>query len=238
MAESIKNNYLSVLESIEKSARMAGRPAADVKLVVVTKGQPLEKIRAVLAAGATRLGENYAEEAIAKIQDLPPGMRPEWHMIGHIQSRKARIVSEYFDWVHSLDSVRLAARLNKYAETGGRSLPVLLEFNISGEPTKSGFPAWEKSMWPALLAEIAAIVECKNLQINGLMVVPPYDPEPEASRPYFRLARELREYLGQNYPREYWRELSMGMSNDYQVAIQEGATIVRLGQAILGERQS
>ncbi|HSF79762.1 MAG TPA: YggS family pyridoxal phosphate-dependent enzyme [Anaerolineales bacterium] len=237
MAEIIQQNFQRVLSHISTAASKVGRTIGDVKLVVVTKGQPLEKIIAVLAVGANRLGENYAEEAISKIQNIPAEFQPEWHMIGHIQSRKARNVCEKFDWVHSLDSLKLATRLNHFAHEFERKLPVLLEFNVGGESTKSGFLAQEQSKWPDFLLDIEAILELPSLQVCGLMVIPPFDPDPEAARPYFRQARLLREYLKKNIPSCEWYELSMGMSNDYEIAIQEGATIVRIGQAILGERK-
>jgi len=237
MEEIIQHNYQQVLDKIHRAARLSDRDPQEVKLVVVTKGQPMRKIRSVLAAGAQRLGENYVEEAVLKMQELKSELQPEWHMIGHIQSRKARGACEHFDYIHSLDSLKLAARLNHFADQLGRRVPVLLEFNVSGEATKYGFQAWDKSMWPGLLAEIEAILEFQNLLVSGLMVMPPYFPNPNTVRPYFRCGRELREYLSKHVPQGNWRELSMGMSNDFEVAIQEGATIVRIGQAILGERQ-
>jgi len=237
MEEVIQQNFHQVWDRIDRAARQSGRDPGKVKLVVVTKGQPMEKIRAVLVAGAQRLGENYVEEAASKMQELKSEPRPEWHMIGHIQSRKARSVCELFDYIHSLDSLKLAARLNRFAGELGRRMPVLLEFNISGEATKSGFQAWDKSMWSGLITEIKAILEFRNLVVSGLMVMPPYDPDPDSVRPYFRLGRELRDYLSKHVSQGTWRELSMGMSNDFEVAIQEGATFVRIGEAILGKRQ-
>ncbi len=236
MPDSIRQNFQQVMERIHNAALQRGRDPEDVMLIVVTKGQSLEKVEAVLAAGAERLGENYVEEAMSKIQDVQTVSQPEWHMIGHIQSRKARAVCEYFDWIHSLDSVKLGKRLNHFASQAMRRLPVLLEFNVSGEGTKSGFEAWDKTKWPELLADIEAILGFQNILVSGIMVIPPFDPDPEAARPFFRCARELRDFLSEKTSQGIWLELSMGMSNDFEVAIQEGATYVRIGQAILGER--
>lgn len=234
----IQQNFYRVVERIYKAAYQSGRDPDEVKLIVVTKSQPLEKIQSALAAGAKRLGENYVEEANLKIQSVQYEYQPEWHMIGHIQSRKAKAVCESFDWIHSLDSVKLAMRMNRIAQEAGRILPVLLEFNVSGEKTKFGFDASEKTRWPELNADIEFILGFRNLLVKGIMVMPPFDPDPETARPFFRKACELRDYLIKSNPEGKWLELSMGMSNDYEVAIQEGATFVRIGEAILGPRVS
>lgn len=235
MEQVIKFNYERVLDRIARAAKLAGRDPDSVRLMVVTKGQPLEKVNAVVDAGARILGENYAEEALPKIQALL-GAGISWHMIGHVQSRKAKLVCEYFDYVHSLDRVKLARRLERFATEQGRQLPVLLEFNLSGEATKSGWPVWEESRWAEVLAEIEQVLACPHLKVRGLMTIPPLSNDPEASRPYFRRLRELRDDLARLFPQVSWSELSMGMSADFEVAIAEGATFVRLGRAILGPR--
>jgi pyridoxal phosphate enzyme (YggS family) len=159
-------------------------------------------------------------------------------MIGHVQSRKARAVCEQFACLHSLDSLKLAARLDRFAGELKRCLPVLLECNVSGEETKFGLPAYREESWENLLPEIDAILALPNLQIRGLMTMAPFLADPEETRPYFRRLRRLLEYFDRQYPRPEWRELSMGMSADFEAAIQEGATLVRIGTAILGERTS
>jgi len=232
---SIENNYNHVLKNIEKSARKVGRDAGSVKLLVVTKGQPIETVRAVVAAGACFLGENYVEDAVPKIGALVDE-NLEWHMIGHVQSRKARTVSSHFAWVHSIDRLKLARRLDHFCEELGRVMPVLLECNVSHEASKFGWPAWNEDRWPELVNQIFQLLEFPNLEIRGLMTMPPYDPEPEKSRPYFEKLRRLRDYLAGQFPQINLSELSMGMSGDYQVAVQEGATIVRVGTAIVGQR--
>ncbi len=235
LAADIRSRYLSVLERIDRAARQSGRDPAAVRLVVVTKTRPLEVVQAVISAGAHYLGENYAEEAVPKIQAVS-GQGVEWHMIGHLQSRKAGLVCEHFDYLHSLDSLKLAERLSRLALENGRRLPVLLQFNVSGEASKSGWDAWQESSWPGLLDEIAQILAFPGLDVRGLMTMPPLDLDPESTRPHFQRLRRLQEYLASQFPAANWHDLSMGMSNDFEVAVQEGATWVRVGQAILGPR--
>ncbi len=232
----VADNYYRVLERIDRAAASAGRNPQDVRLVVVTKGHPVGVIREAVQAGATMLGENYVEEALPKIQacsDLP-GL--EWHMIGHVQSRKAHEVSEHFPWVHSVDSLKLARRLSHYSAHLKRSTQVLLECNVSGEETKYGWKASDPLTWEQLLPEFEQIVQLPGLNVTGLMTMAPFLPDPEDARPFFRRLRALRDHLSKCIPSVSWNDLSMGMSADYEVAVQEGATLVRIGQAILGPR--
>ncbi len=233
--QEIVRRYHHVLERIHRAARAAGRDPDEVRLVVVTKAQPLERIQAVVQAGARDLGENYPEEALPKIQALAShGIR--WHMIGHLQRRKAPIVVEHFHMMHSVDRLKIARRLERLLASTGRVLPVLLEFNVGGEATKHGWPAWDPDLWPRWADEVAEILEMPHLRVQGVMAIPPWNPDPEASRPYFRRLRELRDWLARRFPQASWEHLSMGMSHDFEVAIQEGATWVRIGSAILGPR--
>ena len=233
--ESIKANYVRVLERMAAAARRAGRPPEAVRLVVVTKGQPVEKARAAIAAGARDLGENYPEEGVGKMEVLAqPDLR--WHMIGHVQRRKARLVIAHYDMLHSLDRLPLAQRLETLAAEAGRVLPVLLEFNVGGEASKFGWPAWDETQWEALLPDVEAVVAFPHLEVRGVMTVPPPVDTPEAARPYFRRLRALRDFLARRFPQASWDELSMGMSADFEMAVEEGATIVRVGTAILGPR--
>lgn len=195
MISRIQENYEKILGRIEQAARSAGRGVDEVRLVVVTKGQPLEKIQAVIEAGARQLGENYAEEGIEKIQSLEAQEGLEWHMIGHVQTRKARLVCEHFAWVHSLDSLKLAERLDRFAGELQRKLPVLIECNVSGEESKFGFPAWQEESWDELGQAISPMMQFNNLQVRGLMVMAPYSTDPEAARPYFIRARRLSDTL-------------------------------------------
>lgn len=237
-ATSVFENYRHVLKRIDLAARLSGRGPEQIRLVVVTKGQSIDKVRQVVSAGARLLGENYVQEALPKINELKVEFDLEWHMIGHIQSRKAKLVINNFDWVHTVDSLRLATRLNRFAGEVGKRLPVLLEFNLSGEDSKYGWMACNELEWEGLTDEIAPIIKLSNLDVRGVMTMAPYFTEAELSRPYFIRLRELSEFLASRFPTSSWKELSMGMSTDYEIAIQEGATIVRIGTAILGERSN
>jgi pyridoxal phosphate enzyme (YggS family) len=233
----IRDNYHYTLEQIAVSARKSGRNPEDVRLVVVTKSQPLEVAQAAMEAGVRILGENYPEEGVTKIQSLPHQTGVEWHMIGHVQSRKARLVAEHFELLHSLDSLKLAQRLDRFAAECGRVLPVLLEFNVGGEESKSGWDASDKSLWSTLHPDIQSILDLPNLRVQGLMTMPPLGEDAEDSRRFFLHLRLLRDHLASTFPQADWRELSMGTSADYTVAVEEGATLVRVGTAIVGERR-
>ena len=237
LVESIRERYLSTLEKIADAANRVGRNPDSVKLVVVTKSQPIEVVRAAIEAGARILGENYPEEGVTKLQSMAGVSAVEWHMIGHVQSRKAQLVAGNFNLLHSLDNLKLAKRLDRFCGEAGRSLPTLLEFNLGGEGSKSGWPAWDESQWPLLLDELSSIIALPNLQVRGLMVMPPLGVDAEFSRPYFQKLKRLQEYLALQFPKVNFSELSMGTSADFEVAVQEGATLVRVGTAIVGVRQ-
>ncbi len=228
---------MQVMDRIASAARSAGRDPDTVRLVVVTKAQPLEVVRSVIEAGATIVGENYPEEAVEKVQALGSQTAVEWHMIGHVQGRKAALVAEHFALVHSLDSLKLAQRLDRFAGELGRTLPVLLEFNVGEEATKSGWMAAREDRWEELLPALASLLALPHLQVRGLMVMPPLGQKAEESRPYFQRTRRLQEWLGRQLQEDRWRELSMGTSLDYEAAVEEGATLVRVGTAITGPRQ-
>jgi len=235
-AASIHERFLKVMDRINAAARASGRDPDSVRLVVVTKAQPLEVVRAVIEAGAEIVGENYPEEAVGKLQSLGPQTGVEWHMIGHVQSRKAGMVAGNFSLVHSLDSLKLAGRLDRFAGDLGHTLPVLLEFNMGGEQTKSGWNASDEDRREELLPPISAIMELPNLSVRGLMVMPPLGETADASRPFFQQTRRLQEWLMERLPGLNAAELSMGTSLDYETAVQEGATLVRVGTAITGPR--
>ncbi len=237
LVESIRSRYLETLEKIAVAARSVGRDPESVRLVVVTKAQPVEVVRAVIEAGAPILGENYPEESVKKIQYLGQFSAVEWHMIGHVQSRKAQLVAVNFNFLHSLDGLKLAGRLDRFCAEARHVLPTLLEFNVGGEDSKSGWSAWDEAQWPALLEEIAAVIAFPNLQIRGLMTMPPLGQTAEFSRPFFQKLKRLQAYLSSQFPNTDFSELSMGTSSDYEVAVQEGATLVRVGTAIVGPRQ-
>jgi pyridoxal phosphate enzyme (YggS family) len=237
LVSSIRENYQFTLDQIATAARKSNRDPSEIRLVVVTKSQPMEVAQAAIEAGVRILGENYPEEGVIKIQSLAEQTGVEWHMIGHVQSRKARLVADHFALLHSLDSLKLAQRLDRFAAENNRSLPVLLEFNVGGEASKSGWDASEESRWKALLPDVSSILELAHLHVLGLMTMPPLETNPDDSRRYFQRLRSLRDHFAAQFPRADWHELSMGTSADYTVAVEEGATLVRVGTAIVGARQ-
>ncbi len=236
LVDSIRERYEQTLQRIAAAAKSVGRDPASIRLVVVTKSQPREVAEAAIQAGAKILGENYPEEAVEKIQSIAAQSAVEWHMIGHVQSRKARLVPANFNLMQSLDSLKLAERLDRFAAEAGRVLPVLLEFNVGGEDSKSGWPAADESRWDELAASLKPVFGLSHLEVRGLMVMPPIGDAAEASRPYFQSARRLQSFLRERLPQVAWSELSMGTSTDFEVAVQEGATLVRVGTAIVGPR--
>jgi len=201
--------------------------------MAVSKTFPADRIREAYRTGLRVFGENRVQEFAAKaeaVRDLPDA---EWHLIGHLQSNKAAKAVELFGAVDSVDSVRLAEKLNSAAQSTGKLLPVLIEINVGGEEAKSGI-APESSELEAMLERVPV---WKNLQIRGLMTVPPYTDDPEGARPYFRKLREMRAAIaGRQLPSVSMDVLSMGMSHDFEVAVEEGSTCVRVGTAIFGER--
>jgi pyridoxal phosphate enzyme (YggS family) len=233
----IQIRYEQVCEKIANAAHISGRQPESVRLIVVTKTHGIEIVRAALETGIRDLGENYAEEAQEKIKFIGLVQDLKWHMIGHVQSRKAAVVAQNFDFVHSIDSLKLANRLDRFAGEAGRKLKILLECNLSEEDSKSGYPAYNQDNYEKIYEDAEQISRFSNLDIRGLMTMPPLYTDPEKTRPYFRKLRELREYLSRRLPQIYWNELSMGTSTDYVVAIEEGATFVRVGTAILGARK-
>jgi pyridoxal phosphate enzyme (YggS family) len=237
LVSSIRERYQQTIDQISNAARKSGRNSEDIRLVVVTKSQPVELVKAAIDAGVRILGENYPEEGVTKIQSLSGQSGVEWHMIGHVQSRKARLVVDHFALLHSLDSLKLAQRLNRFAAESNLTLPVLLEFNVGGEESKSGWDASNESNWDGLLPEVASILDLSSLRVQGLMTMPPLGTDPEDSRRYFQSLRSLRDHLATQFPDGDWHELSMGTSVDYSVAVEEGATLVRVGTAIVGERK-
>ncbi len=234
--ENILQNLEKVKARIASSAIRAGRDPLEVRLVVVTKTHPVQVIEALIEAGVGCIGESYIEEAVPKILALAGRSGVEWHMVGHVQSRKARQVCENFHFLHSLDSLKLASHLNRFATEIGMTLPVLLECNVSAEPSKFGWPAWDEERWPDLLSAFAQVLAMPGLGVRGLMTIAPYSDDSSQARPYFSRLRNLKTYLSSELKQAKLKELSMGMSSDFDVAIEEGATMVRIGQAILGPR--
>ena len=214
------------------AARRANRAVNEITLVAVSKTHPAESIQAAISSGLAEFGENRVQEAEQKIP-IVGREAAKWHLIGHLQSNKARRAVELFDVIHSVDSAALALRLNRICEEDGReSLPVLIQVDLGQEITKSGVD--ENSV----RAVVAAVRECSRLQLSGLMTLPPFFDEVERVRPYFRRLRELRDQLfAAGVFANQRGELSMGMTHDFEVAIEEGATMIRVGTAIFGERE-
>jgi PLP dependent protein len=235
LTNSIRERYQQTLERICAAEQRAGRAPRSARLVVVTKSQPVEIVRAALEAGVKILGENYPEEAVEKIRTIGAA-EVEWHMIGHVQSRKADLIPAHFTLMHSLDSLKLANRLDRFAAEAGCTLPVLLEFNVGEEDSKFGWAAADKSRWPGLIPEIDMVLKLDHLTVRGLMTMPPLFEDPERTRPYFQKLRLLRDFLSKAFPTTSWSELSMGTSADFEAAVEEDATLVRVGTAIVGPR--
>ena len=234
----VKENLLRVLERIEKAARKAGRDPKEIKLVAVSKTVEVARIKEAIEAGVTILGENYVQEAQKKIEEIGKpactdrfgeGRPVSWHFIGHLQSNKAKYAVRLFDMVHSLDSIPLAEELNRRTEQAGQVMKVMIEVNLSKEATKFGTDEEQ------LLNLARRIQDLKHLSLEGLMTMPPYFDSPEMSRPYYVALREFKEKMTSEGVA--LQELSMGMSNDFEVAIEEGATFVRVGTAIFGSRK-
>jgi len=225
----IAANARRVLERIAEAAQRAGRKPESVLLVAVSKAKSPEEIQAAVRGGVRAVGENYVQEARGKIAAL--GHVASWHLVGHLQRNKARQAAALFDLIHTLDALPLARQLDRIGKERGAAVRALVEVNLAGESAKSGVAPGEL---PSLLDSLA---ELEGLRVEGLMAIPPQPQHPEDSRPYFRALRELGERLsGRTPPNVELRELSMGMSDDFEVAIAEGATIVRVGRAIFGPR--
>jgi PLP dependent protein len=234
----IADNLATIQDRIARAALRAGRNSSEITLVGVSKTHGPDRVAEAARAGLRDFGENRVEEAAPKIQ-AAPDLDLRWHMIGHIQSRKALdVVQAGFALVHSVDTVKLAERLSRLAAQAGRVQPILLECNVSGEASKEGFAAHAQAEWAARLPEFAAVLALPGVRVQGLMMMAPLGSDPEAARPFFCRLRELRDYLRINLPAGDWRDLSMGMTDDFEPAIAEGATIVRIGRAIFGERAS
>jgi PLP dependent protein len=230
---SISDNLAAVLERVNKVARRSGRQTDEIALMAVSKTQSSQRIREAYAAGQRLFGENRVQEFAVKADTLQNLHGAEWHMIGHLQTNKAAKAAELFRAVDSVDSLKLAEKLDAAARLLGRKLDVLIEVNVGGELVKSG--AVPDS--PGLEELLRAAPRLEALAFHGLMTVPPFTDDPEGARPYFRKLRELRDAIAsRKLPGVALDQLSMGMSHDFEVAIEEGSTCVRVGTAIFGER--
>jgi len=225
----LAENLERIETRIQGACQRSGRERAAVTLLAVSKTHPPETVDAAARLGIAHFGENKVQEAKAKIPNC--NGRLHWHFIGHLQSNKCRDVVGLFEMVQGVDSLSIAQELSKRADQAGKTLPILLEINVAGEASKFGYSP-EK-----MLSEVETIKALPRLELQGLMAIPPYTLQPERSRPYFRKLRELKQTT-EDRLRLSLAHLSMGMSGDFEVAIEEGATIVRIGTALFGERQS
>jgi len=228
-AEEIAANLERVRTRIAQAAERAGRDPAEITLVAVSKTKPVEFAEMAYNCGVTDFGENRVQEALPKIASWHP-QDVRWHLIGHLQSNKAGKVVGPFALVHSVDSLHLAQTLSRHAQEQGVEIPILLQVNVAGEASKEGMSPDET---PELARQIVAL---PALRVEGLMTIAPLVSDPEEVRPVFRALRQLRERLRAEVPASAWAQLSMGMTDDYSVAIEEGATLVRVGRAIFGQR--
>ena len=225
----IADRLATVRQQVRDACEHCGRDPDDVTLLGISKRQPLERVRAVIAAGLRTLGENQVQEAIDKSSQLPVDV--EWHFVGHLQSNKTKLAVRLFTSIHSIDRLKIAQRLEVEARRQGKVLDGFVQINLGQEPSKSGYPAED------LGDALCPLADLGHLRIVGLMAIPPYEKDLEASRQWFRQLRQLRDELA---ARPEWSEfpglLSMGMSHDFEVAIEEGATHVRVGTSIFGKR--
>jgi hypothetical protein len=225
-----------VRQRISIATDRSGRSTEAVRIVAISKGQPIEAIKAALELGLDQIGENRIDEALQKQEILgPSGIT--WHMVGHIQSRKAKDIPGHFSWVHSIDRMKIADRINRFALEQGIQLSVLLECNVSGEGSKQGWNLADRISWPGVIAELEEILRLPGLKVIGLMTMAPWVQDEGILRSSFRTLRNLRDHLSEELDHAL-PELSMGMTDDYEFAIEEGATMVRLGRALFGARES
>lgn len=230
MNKSIAANIDEIKKRIALAATRAGRDPGEIKLMAVTKTVAAGRVKEAIDAGITLFGENYVQEAKDKIATLEKNV--QWHMIGHLQTNKSKYVVHLFNCVQSVDRLELAQELDKRAELAGYKIDALIEVNVSGEQTKSGIAA------PDAINLVKRVSALENISVRGLMTMPPFSDNPEDSRPYFRALKEISRQISEaRIPCVMMDELSMGMTDDFEVAIEEGATIVRIGRAIFGERK-
>jgi len=228
----LKQRLEQIRQRIRQAAESCNRDADSIRLVAVSKTVPAEKVKLAIEAGVNIIGENYVQEAQEKLKALAPYAAVSWHFIGHLQSNKAKYAVRIFDLIHSVDSIKLARELNKQAAKVDKVQQILVQINIAGEDTKFGISA-EKA--PQMISEISRL---EHISIKGLMTMPPYFYQPEKVRPFFAALRDLRDQINeQSIANVFLSELSMGMTGDFEVAIHEGATLVRIGTAIFGERK-
>ena len=230
MSPSISQNLDAVTGRIEKATRKAGRDVSEITLLAASKTMELKRVKEAIAAGARVFGENYVQEATEKITKTRK-MPVKWHFIGHLQKNKAKLAVELFSMIETVDSIELAEELQKKAKTAKKTIDILIEVNLAREKTKAGVAPKK------VLKLVKDMAKLENIRVRGLMAIPPFTENPNQSRPYFITLRRVAERINrERIPGVFLHELSMGMSHDFEVAIEEGATIIRVGTAIFGER--
>ena len=231
----IRQRVAEVKAAMAAAAAKVGRPADSTRLLVVSKRHSVETIQAAIEAGLSTFGENYAEEAASKMARFKDQPSIHWEMVGHIQSRKANLIAHGFDLIHSVDSLKLASKIDRLREASKSAQNILIEVNIAAEANKDGYRVDSQSAKNHFYMDLEAIARLENLSLIGLMGMPPLQERPEANRGHFATLRELLEEVNKRFGLKM-SELSMGTSFDFQVAIEEGATVIRIGEAILGKR--
>jgi len=237
LVEAMARRVDDVEHRIAAACLRAGRARQEVTLVAVSKTRSMEEIEAAYRCGLRHLGENRVEEAVTKVplsRQLHAADPVTWHMIGHVQSRKARDVVQFCDMIHSVDSCSLAMRLDRFAGEMGKKMPILLELNVSGEESKYGFAASDDRTLDGTMKQVLSLRDLVHLDIRGLMTMAPIVADAELARPIFERLRAIRDIFRRELPFSAWSELSMGMTDDMEVAIEEGATMVRVGRALFG----
>lgn len=240
MRENVERMALSLQRiqgNIHEAAARSGRDDASVRIVAISKGQTTSSIQLAYDLGMRDFGENRVEEGLEKITKLENLEGIVWHMVGHIQSRKAKEIPANFHMVHSVDRLKIARQLNRSSEEAGVKLPVFIECNTSGEESKSGWSVFDRESWGLIYKDLSDIAKLPNLRVLGFMTMAPWVQDDPIIRTSFQRLREFRDDYGE-YSDSEWKELSMGMTDDYAVAVEEGSTIVRIGRAIFGERQA
>jgi PLP dependent protein len=235
--QTVRDNYLRLNNDISKTSMRCGRELSEISPILVTKYQSVQKINAAIDAGAIHFAENYPEMLIPKLPEINESASIIWHMIGHIQSRKANLVMDHFDYAHSVDSLKVAERLQRRGEETDRHLTILVEVNLGEEATKNGYRVSKSEEYDLFISDIDEISKLSRLTVKGLMTMPPITQHAEESRQYFFGLRKLMEKVNSENSNLNFSELSMGTSQDYRIAIEEGATMLRIGTLVFGERQ-
>ena len=239
MTATIAERFVTVKDNIQAACSKAGREEEEVTLIVVTKGFGAASVIEAVEAGATVLGENYPEETIRKIKEIKeqrPDIVPNWHMIGHLQSRKIKLMDPYFSMIHSIDSLELAEKINGFYLKLEKPIDVLVEINVAGEASKYGFDVSTSVKQDDFFGIFERLLSLPQLRINGFMTMPPYAVREGQNKAIYNFCREFQTRIKESYNLEQFAQLSMGTSADYQDAIECGATMVRVGEAIMGER--